>query len=415
MRKLVTLIGAAVLASSAGADPLEDRVDVLAEEVRRLKEQIAIPESDAELESFGGLGPAASKVYSKTSGLSLGGYGEFYLAAPTGGAESVRTADFLRFITYVGYKFSARVLMNTEIEFEHATTSANQDGRAGSVSVEFSYLDFLIRNEVNVRAGNLLVPMGFVNEMHEPPFYRGNFRPVVERNLIPTTWRELGAGLHGALDDRVSYKLYVVNGLDAAGFDETGVRGGRQKGNRARWEDVAGVLAVDVQAAAPVSVGGSVFAGGADQGRTFDGMETKVTTTLAEGHLELRHGGWTGRALVAGTSIEGAGEISGGASPAIPESQLGWYLEVAWDAAGLLGLPGGMSLAPWARWETLELQRVVPDGFARDESLNGSLVTFGLEWKPDPSVVVKADLTLESPDTGGATADPLRVGAGFVF
>jgi hypothetical protein len=57
----------------------------------------------------------------------------------------------------------------------------------------------------------------------------------------------------------------------------------------------------------------------------------------------------------------------------------------------------------------------VPDGFARDESLNGSLVTFGLEWKPDPSVVVKADLTLESPDTGGATADPLRVGAGFVF
>ena len=68
---------------------------------------------------------------------------------------------------------------------------------------------------VNARAGNLLLPMGLVNEMHEPPFYRGNFRPEVERMILPSTWRELGVGLHGAIAERVSYKAYLVNGLDA--------------------------------------------------------------------------------------------------------------------------------------------------------------------------------------------------------
>jgi hypothetical protein len=407
-----------ILAASTAAatEPVEEQVRILAEEVRRLREQAAIPESEEELASWGGLGPAASKVYARTSGLSLGGYGEFFFAAPTGGADAARSADFLRFVTYVGYKFSDLVLMNTEIEWEHATTSANVDGRAGSVSVEFAYLDFLVQEEVNVRAGSLLVPMGLVNEMHEPPFYRGNFRPEVERTILPSTWRELGVGVHGTID-RVSYKVYLVNGLDAKGFDATGVRGGRQSGNRARWEDVAGVLALRVQVADPVAVGGSVMRGGADQSRAFDGRAIDASTAIAEGHLEVRHGGVSARALLAGSSIEEAAAIS--ADPevdaVVPETQLGWYLEAAWDLAPALGMPPAMSLEPWARWERLELQRTVPGGLPKDESRNGDLLTLGLEWKPDPSVVVKADWTLQRPDGGGSTEDPFRIGAGFIF
>ena len=74
-----------------------------------------------------------------------------------------------------------------------------------------------------------------------------------------------------------------------------------------------------------------------------------------------------------------------------------------------------MSLEPWARWEHLELQRTVPAGLAKDESRNGDLLTFGLEWKPDPSVVLKAELTLQRPDAGVSTEDPFRLGAGFIF
>ena len=157
--------------------------------------------------------------------------------------------------------------------------------------------------------------------------------------------------------------------------------------------------------------------GGADQSRLYSGETIDARTTVAEGHLDVRHRGWSVRTLVAGTSIEGAAEIS--ADPdvdsVVPESQLGWYLEGAYDLGPALGMPAKMSLEPWVRWERLELQRTVPEGLSRDESLNADLLTFGLEWKPDPSVVVKADLTLQKPDSDGATEDPFRLGAGFVF
>ena len=46
----------------------------------------------------------------------------------------------LRVILYAGYKFNDRVVFNSELEFEHATTGAGDDEK-GEVSVEFAYLD----------------------------------------------------------------------------------------------------------------------------------------------------------------------------------------------------------------------------------------------------------------------------------
>ncbi|NNE44900.1 MAG: hypothetical protein HKN12_11895, partial [Gemmatimonadetes bacterium] len=344
-------------APAAGADDeIHEKIDILTEEIRKLKERMAIPETAEELESFSGLGPAASKIYARDAGLSIGGYGEFFFAQPTGRDDAVRTADFLRFITYVGYKFSDRILMNTEIEFEHATTSSNYEGRAGSVSVEFSYMDFLLRDEFNVRAGNLLVPMGFVNRMHEPPFFRGNARPEVERRLIPTTWRELGAGVHGRAPGHLEYEAYVVNGFNAANFGANGVRDGRQKGGRVIWEDVGVVGAVDVQATEALRLGGSAYYGEADQNRDFDGRAVDATVRIVEGHAQVRYGGFEGRALVAGTSLGGAAALSRELSDdtttvTVPKRQTGWYVEGAYDIAPWLAIPATTQLLAWVRYE----------------------------------------------------------------
>ena len=72
-----------------------------------------------------------------------------------------------------------------EIEFEHATTGSTQSSGDGSVSVEFAQLDFMWKDWANVRAGLLLVPMGFINQINEPPFYFGVHRPEVERVHYP--------------------------------------------------------------------------------------------------------------------------------------------------------------------------------------------------------------------------------------
>ena len=413
--------------SEAAWERLEATVQTLTEEVRRLRDDTvsSTPATEGVRETPTGSGSA--KVYSVESGLSLGGYGEFYFAGRTGRRDVSRQADFYRFVTFVGYRFSDRILMNTELEFEHATTESNLRGRTGEVSVEFSYLDFLISKPVNVRGGSLLVPIGFVNEMHEPPFYRGNFRPAVERAILPSTWRELGAGVHGEPIEGLRYSAYVVNGLDAAGYGTKGLRDGRQNGNRALWEDVAGILALDWQAARPVTVGGAVFSGGADQGRRFAGREVDVLTTIVEGHLELRHREFRGRFLAARTSIGDADAIAAdltaaarvdepGHPPiAVPEEQIGWYAEGAIDTARWIGLPREQALLVWARFESLDLHHRMPGGTSPDPAFDTQATTVGLEYQPHGNVAVKLDWTAESRGDDGATEDPLRLGAGFTF
>ena len=193
-----------------------------------------------------GLGPAASKVYNVERGVSIGGYGEMlyqsFASETEDGSASAKSdqLDFLRAIVYVGYKFNDRIHFNSEIEFEHAST-----GKGGEVSVEFAYLDFSLRPELGIRGGMLLVPMGFINELHEPPIFYGARRPEVESAIIPTTWRENGAGIFGEAGP-VEYRAYAVAGLDASGFSASGIRGGRQKGARSLAEDFAFTGRVDL-------------------------------------------------------------------------------------------------------------------------------------------------------------------------
>ena len=201
------------------------QTSVLSEEVEKLRTELFIPD-DIEYKSTYGLGPAASKVYQVEKGLSIGGYGEASYRSTTGDDKKNDTnedqADFGRLVLYAGYKFTDDIIFNSEIEFEHGSTDKN-----GSVSVEFAALDFMFDPMANVRAGMVLMPMGFLNQIHEPPFYFGNSRPEVEKQIIPSTWREIGVGLFGELLPGLTYTSYVVNGLDAAGFSSKGIRGGR--------------------------------------------------------------------------------------------------------------------------------------------------------------------------------------------
>ena len=207
---------------------LERTVKVLAEELERTRAEVAVPEEE-DLASRYGLGPAASKVYGVTRGISLGGYAEgFYqnlFHDANGGKDNT---DMLRAVLYAGYKFDERLVFNTEFEFEHGTTSATKSSSGGSVSVEFATLDYFAFPWANARAGLLLIPMGFINQIHEPASFLGVHRPDVERRLIPTTWRENGMGLFGQIGEQIRYELYVTNGLNAEGFDASGIRDTRQ-------------------------------------------------------------------------------------------------------------------------------------------------------------------------------------------
>lgn len=393
------------------------KVDVLTEEVAQLKENIFLPENK-ELKSFYGLGPAASKVYQVKRGLSLGGYGEGFYSKVLPDSEGNDNADALRFVLYTGYKFTDRIIMNTEVEFEHATTNATVSSSGGSVSLEFGYLDFLGWDWLNLRAGLVLMPLGFINEIHEPVYFFGNFRPEVERVIIPTTWRELGTGIFGNLwHPDLEYRTYVSTSLNAEGFGPSGIRGGRQSGNRAIAEDLAWSARLDYT---PNQVPGllfgmSTFMGDTSQDEQFAGQNVSGFLRLSDVHLQYNWYGLWLRGLYAFGSLGDAEQISRQLKEPIGSQLYGYYIEAAYDFMPIFfpDLPT-QSLQPFFRYERYNPQDRVPAGFRPDESQDTQLFTAGISYKPHPQVVLKLDYRNFTLAEGEKPAD-VNVGVGFVF
>jgi hypothetical protein len=401
-------------AEPAGKDPpraaepaTKDDVRTLAEEVRRLKLEIAIP--DAEYRSFAGLGPAASKVYFVPKGLSLGGYGE--ITSQSFLDSRVSETDLRRVVLYAGYRFSPLVVFNAEIEFEHVR----------ELGVEFAYVDLLFHDAFRLRVGNVLVPIGFVNEMHEPPFFHGVNRPGVERNVIPATWHENGISAHGEVG-RLRYKAYLLTGLDPIGRGASAaswLRGARSDGGEARADDWAGVVNLTADLG-PASVGGTAYLGRSGQGeKAADGSRIRGEVTLLEAHASLAWRGLALRVLGVVGRLGDADEISTalGLSGAdvLGSRVVGAYAEAAYDVLPLLASTD-QALLPFLRYEYQDLHRAVPAGGVRNPALETDTVVVGLTYKPLPNVVFKADYQRIDPRGAGSPAqDQVNLGAGFVF
>ena len=228
---------AAQVPDSVRIAELERRIEIVTRELERIELGGDVVQADS---SAGGFGPGASRVYRINQGVSLGGYGEVlyenYAAELENGAEGSKQDQFdaLRAILYVGYKFNDRLLFNSEIEIEHAKEAF----------LEFAYLDYLLTDNVGIRGGVLLAPLGLVNELHEPPIFLGTERPLTERLIIPTTWRENGVGLFGGTD-LFEWRAYLLSSFNGAGFTGSGLRGGRQKGGKAVSEDLGAAARLD--------------------------------------------------------------------------------------------------------------------------------------------------------------------------
>lgn len=408
-------------AAARAAPELEAKVEALTEEVERQRTTgggVVPPLTDG----VHGLGPAASKVYGVERGVSIGGYGEmvyenFDSDRDDGTASASKDrVDFYRAVLYTGYKFSDRFVFNSEIEYEHATTGAGDDEK-GEVSVEQAYLDFLLHDHANLRAGLVLVPMGFINEVHEPTTFLGAKRPEVERQIIPSTWRENGVGLFGDAGP-VSYRAYVLAGLDSAGFSAgSGLRGGRQSGSRSLAEDLAFVARVDVEPVDGLTIGASAYTGSSGQdAKTPGGQDVGARVTLWEAHLEAAFKGLDFRFLWAEGDIDDADLVNEAngltGNRSVGSSQEGWYAQVGYDV--LAHLDTNQELIPFVRYEEYDTQADVPDGYSRNPANERATWTYGFSYKPHPQVVLKLDWQDVDNEADTAT-DQFNLGVGYTF
>jgi hypothetical protein len=442
---------AALKAASAGATDaklaeIERRIDILAQEIEAMKigeaahgnapETAEAPAQTAAASSENpfappagtaqdagrrfGLGLSAAKVYNRQSGVSIGGYGEVVYqnfasrdqsGAPSADEDQITLA---RAVVYLGYKFDRHFVLNTEIEYENAVVASDKGGEA---EVEFAYIDYMNRPEFNARAGLVLIPMGLVNEQHEPTAFLGVRRPDVEDVIIPSTWREIGFGLYGEAGP-ISYRGYMVNGLNAAGFTpDEGIHEGSQEGSEALAKSWAFTGRADYVGLPGLTVGAAVFAGNSGQGRvTPSGQDISGFTTVVDAHADWRWRGLWLRGLYAHTTIDQAALINqlngfeGDAS--VGSQQQGWYGQAAFDVLSLTS--SKMELWPFVRYEGYDTQLRVPAGYERNPENNIHQLTLGLSFYPISRLVVKADWQqrLNAARTG---VNQFNVGLGYIF
>lgn len=399
------LYGIAVLSLTSvtlvAQETVEQRLRRLERQNKELQEQVGAMSNDLERIDLGGLipplsqakrgvGQGAAKVYDVSQGLSIGGYGEFLFQQRDGRTDQ---ADAQRAIVYVGYKFSDKWVFNSELEFEHGSTSGG-----GSVSIEFGYLDYLHSDALNFRGGILLSPLGLINELHEPTAFMAASRPQTEQRIIPTTWREIGAGAYGDFGD-FSYRAYAMTSLDGANFSNAGLRGGRQRGARAESDDWSLVSRVDYVGVPGLTIGGSVSYGDSGQDNLDDTPATSggpfavpaMRTTILEAHIDYRTGPWQFRTLIAQAKVQDAAAFNTSTGNNLASGMLGYYGEVGCDVLTWLYPEATAQFTPFFRYERIDTQRTMPTGFLSDPSQEDEIYSFGINYKPVPQVVIKLD------------------------
>jgi hypothetical protein len=336
------------------------------------------------------------------------------LAAPTA------TANVRRMVLFVAHTFTPWLRVYSELEWENAIASRTT---AGSAEVEQVFVEWdLLQHDLAARpttwlswrAGLLLVPMGILNQWHEPPVFHGTDRARLEQTLIPSTWRELGMGFTGTPWPGLSYEAYLMTGLDASRFSSSGWGAGRTNGSLTDASSWQAVARVEVEPVLGAIVAGSALMGDVGSGvfgrnNYLDGngqpARPFVPLFMTELDARVRRGGLEARALWVMSWLPAARDLldvkraDGTPSSvvdgnrAVATRQAGAQLEVAYDVLSLCACTE-QQLLPFVRLEYVDLQQQVARGFVADKTQQWKELTLGLSHRPLRTVVLKLDVQL---------------------
>ncbi|MBP8133920.1 MAG: carbohydrate porin [Zoogloea sp.] len=381
---------------------LESRLNSLERENSSLKNQLATAEQkassaerkvDAAGEQLDRLASQTKAAAAWAENTTFGGYGELHLNKldnqKPGGADTDKL-DFHRFVLFMGHKFSDRIRFFSELEVEHALST--KDG-PGEVELEQAYLDFLVSDNVSVRGGLFLMPVGIINETHEPPTFYGVERNPVESQILPSTWWEGGVMASARLGSGFTLDGAITSGLKTTAAKNYAVRSGRQKVANAQAEDAAYTARLKWTAVPGVELAGTVH-------RQSDITQSADATAggawLYETHAVVNRGPFGLKALYARWDLDGDGPKAAGA-----DRQRGWYVEPSFRLNEQWGL-----FARYNRWDNQAGDSIDSDY---------KQVDVGVNFWPHPDVVVKVDYQNQKAPNGKDELDGFNVGLGYQF
>ncbi|MCX4187422.1 porin [Methylophaga sp. OBS4] len=335
---------------------------------------------------------AVKAVASKDSKTSIGGYGELHYnnLENQGDADDKDEIDFHRFVLFFNHEFNDRLRFFSELELEHSLAG---EGKNGEVEIEQAFIQYDLNDRHRVNAGLFLMPVGLLNETHEPPTFYGVERNNVEKNIIPTTWWEGGAMLSGEIAQGFSYDVAATSGLNTNSGKKYAVRNGRQKVSNAEAEDFAYTARLKWTGMPGVELSTSLQY---QEDITQSNDPDAGSATLWEAHAAIQKGNFGLRALYATWDLDGDGPESVGA-----DEQTGWYIEPSYKLTDSIGI-----FTRYSMWDNQA-------GNSTDTEFNQWDI--GLNWWIDPQVVVKVDYQDMDADNKDKEFDGFNVGLGYQF
>jgi hypothetical protein len=395
----IALLLSAPPAHAQSNEELLARIEAMQQEIDALKQlvqntQRKTDETDAKVEAVAEAVETSVMDEPQRKTTTIAGYGELHYnnLSAEDPAYDLDEVDFHRFVLFFGHEFNDKTRFYSEVELEHSLAG---DGKPGEVELEQAFIEFDLKDNLFARGGLFLVPVGILNETHEPPTFYGVERNSVESIIIPSTWWEAGLGLNGRWGGNWDWDLALTSGLamPISGSNAFRVRSGRQKVAEALASDgaVTGRLRYmgipGLQAALSVQ---HQFDPSQESG---DGLDDG---TLIETHVDYRRGPFGLRALYA------RWEFSGDAVEAEDaDTQTGWYVEPSYRVNDHIGF--------YTRYEDVEAARE-QDRFSQWE--------VGLNWWPVENVVVKFDYRDRSHDLDSASGRDFHgidIGIGYNF
>ena len=366
--------------------------------------------------------PNSSGRSSWADRTTIGGYGEMLYNDETS-SSSTRELDIQRFVIFLNHDFNDSLRFHSELEIEHSFIS--DDARApGAVELEQAYLEWDYARNHSVLAGMHLVPIGILNETHEPNTFYGVERNRIESRIIPTTYRVNGVKFAGQLGRGFSYDLGIHEGLffESGNGGELAIRDSRQSGARAEMDGVGytgrlrytGVPGLELgltlhyqdDMTQDASTRGNIGRDGVFD--IFGNSVDELDGLLTEAHVVYQSDPWGLRALWAewdiDDSIESVANNDFSNNGLGRESQYGYYIEPSYRFNSNFGA--------FYRFERTNERAASNVAAANDSATSRSLVGFNY-WLTD-NAVLKLDYQFEDDDMD-RDLDGFNVGIGWQF
>jgi hypothetical protein len=267
----------------------------------------------------------------------------------------------------------------------------------------------------------MLLPMGIVNEYHEPTTFNGVERPNVDKSIVPSTWREVGIGVSGRFNEAsLRYQAYMFNGFASVNDGKVlggknGLRNGRQKGAESTVSTPTFSTKLDYYGIMGLRLGLSGYFGrtqsedeldevdGADIGIAMVGLDARYINKRFSARGQYIH-----------ASLSDTDDYNALNNADLGAELKGWYTEVAYN---LLPLKNEERLDAFVRYEEYDTHAATEEAnIPRNLAYNRNEWTMGLSYHIAQGAVVKMDYQiLDNAVSGNESKGQLNFGFGVWF